>query len=232
MVDPKAKIKRQRYRWTREADQILHDAIGSFGWTFLQRKLPKGPDGKPPTLHSIDWRIRYLGYGGIRRGTYTLHELERKTGYSRTQLMRAANALKQRWKRTKAKGVYLILEEQVEDMIAWLKNDYWCVRLRLYACTECGENTNPPMWLGQCTKCYPKNRYYAKIHGIPTSAKQLIPFIEALRAKHELPYTVDKWLCQVESWVQARKFPTRSMLERLKGLDACTLTVGWCKLQQ
>src|SRR5262245_8890694 len=121
--------------WTHGEKQTLTMAIGAFGADYLCRNLP----GR--TLGAIYAKVRSeFGAGGISRGTKSLREAARQTGYDIDQLRRAGVALRQRWTRTSRGARVMLSDEQIEVLVQWLGHDYWCKRSRTYACVSCGRN--------------------------------------------------------------------------------------------
>lgn len=102
------------------------------------------------------------------RGTWSLAAIVRKTGYTKEQILRAREALRQRWDR--AGTVYRINEEQLADLIAYLamparfvtksgaESDKWAQNLRLDACAYCGSagsaKDEQHVAFGLCRKCH------------------------------------------------------------------------------
>jgi hypothetical protein len=76
------------------------------------------------------------------------------------------------------KGVYLLTDEQVEDILEWLKHDFWSKALRLYACVWCGTQTKPHKGAGLCSSCYWKHRRYCAAQGIPESVEAQCVWVE------------------------------------------------------
>lgn len=120
---------------------------------------------------------REFGPMGMTRGALSLADASRRTGYHRGQLKRAAAALAQHWKRTSARGPYLIYEEQLEELVDWLKSDYWCPKLHLYCCIWCATEARPHRRWGLCDRC--SNRYAKRLirAGLPISTKGLLELV-------------------------------------------------------
>ena len=134
-------------RWTKTEESILLQGIGPNSIDWLCRKLKK-------SRAAIDSKLYRMFGGGISRGTYSLSELMSLTGYGRSQILRARKALKQKWKRTSTKGHFLITDDQLEEIGAWLGLDYWSKPHRLYKCLWCGKAEYCHKSYGLCTKCY------------------------------------------------------------------------------
>jgi len=165
--------------WKASEVKALLDGIGSFGWTALQRRC----GGRSKMAIYLKVR-REFGGGGITRGSYSLGQAEQETGYHETQLRRAARALNQRWARTARGGDYLITAEQIEECIAWLVHDYWCKKLRLYCCLECGTDTKPHYSFGLCCPCFNVLRRYAKGLGLPFAATQFLALVQVTKQRY------------------------------------------------
>ena len=112
---------------------------------------------------------REFGPGGLTRGAYTLRELMERTTYSRSQLMRAREALGQKWKRLGKGGDHIITEEQSEELTDWLRHDYWDKSQRLYCCLACQTDRRPAYGLGLCNRCYHRYRRTCIRLGLPTT---------------------------------------------------------------
>jgi hypothetical protein len=67
----------------------------------------------------------------------------------------------------------LICEDQVEELIAWLRQDYWVKRHRLYNCGWCGSLSRIHYAQGLCGRCY--QRYVRRLYraGLPIRGKEL-----------------------------------------------------------
>lgn len=116
---------------------------------------------------------RDTGSSSLRRGSLSLRQVCLTTGYSRTQLLRARTALGQRWRRTKRGGVFLITEEQRQEIVDWLAQDYWDKDRQLYGCLWCTTTTRPPKGLGLCGRCYFRHRRECGRRGLPTALEGL-----------------------------------------------------------
>lgn len=160
--------------WTREEDQILLDGAGVFAVDWFCRKTGR-------SRASLYSRTQHLyGPGGLSRGTYSLESASAETGYTREQLLRAQSALDQKWKRLSSRGRFLITFEQLQAMVEWLKHDYWCSKLRLYGCVNCGSSARPPRGMGLCPTDYWRVRRLCKRLGLPTTLDGLVNSIEGL----------------------------------------------------
>ena len=161
----KKKVKRSKAPkpWTKKQAALLFHGISISGLAWFQKHCKR-------SAAAIYAKVRRdYGPGGLTRGAHTLWGLARETGYSRGQLRRAQSALGQKWKRLGPRGSHLISEDQVEELTAWLAHDYWCARLRLYACAWCGTSTRPARGRGLCGRCYERHRYLCRLHGLPAS---------------------------------------------------------------
>lgn len=171
-------------RWTKKEDRALLDGIGVFSIAWFRRQAGKTGDYPSAPLRSAaaiyNRACLILGPGGLTRGTHSLKGAERETGYTRDQILRAQRALGQKWKRLSARGHYLITFEQLDEIVEWLKHDYWCCPLRLYGCTNCGDDRHPSRGNGQCPKCYWRLRRLARRLGIPTQRADLVRVVQTL----------------------------------------------------
>ena len=144
-------------RWDRKSLRRLFDGVGSYGIRWFQKRVnvPGDYEGAERSRSAIySAARRHCGKGGLTRGVYTLNRLMRETGFERTHLMRARSALKQKWKRTSTRGAYLITEEQADEILEWLKHDYWSKEKHLYCCLGCQTESRPHHSLGLCRRCY------------------------------------------------------------------------------
>ena len=186
------------------------EAVGARGLTWLLSRVAR-------TRNAVYARARIeFQKGGFTRGAYTLSGLKRETGYTREQLLRARDALNQKWRRTRPRGAYLIQHEQMEDIVAWLQHDYWCKPLRLYACIQCGTKEERPRGLGLCTPCYNVYRGATRRLGLPSAPKAL----SAAVAEHlsHVAGTDAVFLEMVRDWCQAGRAVHRVDLERVASL--------------
>jgi hypothetical protein len=159
-------------RWTkREAQNILMGA-GAFGvsWLRAQTKGAYSWPGAPKrrSYHAVMCKAWRMGLGGVTRGSMSLADVCKRTGYTKTLLMRAMSALNQKWKRTGKRGDYLITDDQLDEMLDWLKHDYWSKAKRLYACSWCSASNRPHEGLGLCCSCFWKHLKLCKRLGVPT----------------------------------------------------------------
>lgn len=127
------------------------------------------------------------GRGSLGRGSYALRQLMRSTGYDSSQLRRAARALNQKWKRLHPRGPFIITEEQRDELIIWLKHDYWAVGSRLYCCLHCTTDVKPHRALGLCSRCY--WRYVRKCRrlGLQFSPREQVRALENGGQNDRLP---------------------------------------------
>lgn len=164
-------------RWSKKALRDLLDGIGSYGIVWFQRKAnaPGDYEGAERSRQAIyNAALRLCGPGGLTRGTYTVNRLARDTGFSKSHLYRARNALRQKWKRLGPRGAHIITEEQVQDILEWLKHDYWSKSKRLYCCAGCQTEKRPHRCLGLCQPCYFRYRRRLEGLGIPTDRDDLL----------------------------------------------------------
>lgn len=206
--------------WTPKDDQVLEDGIGSFGWQWFQKKTSKPHDGldRRRSKAAIYMRLRRMGIsGGLTRGTFSLQQVSTATGYSISQLRRAQSALGQRWKRTSRTGPYLILEEQVEELLEWLKHDYWCKSLRLYGCVNCGTQVRPHYSGGQCRRCYYQRRRETQRYFLPFTKKEVLDFVQKVQERQLLQHEVG-WVERLTEWVTQGKTIVQRHIEWIETL--------------
>lgn len=109
---------------------------------------------------------REWGCSSLTRGTFSLAEVVRTTGYNWRQLRRAQLALRQRWGRLRKRGRYMISDEQIAELLQWLQTDYWAKVTRSYACGWCGTTDQAHQALGLCRRCYHRYRVAARSVGL------------------------------------------------------------------
>lgn len=161
-------------RWTKEELQALLNGIGAYGIKWFQKRTqPPNDWPNAPKHRSVDAIYaaarRHFGPGGLTRGSYSLHHVMQVTGYSRTQVLRARDALGQKWKRLGPGGNYLISEEQLGEVCDWLRHDYWDKDKHLYCCLGCQTEKRRPFGLGLCGRCYSRYRRLCLRLNLPTS---------------------------------------------------------------
>jgi len=173
-------------KWSKEEVRVLLDGIGNYGLSHFQKKSGQPHEfeyeGAPKhrSKKAIYGKIlREFGPGGLTRGVYTVHRLAKNTGYNKEQLYRAREACKQKWKRIGPRGAYLITEDQVDEIIEWLKHDYWCKPHRLYCCLYCNTEHRLHYSRGLCVRCYSRYRRSLLKLNLPPSNKGLIRYIES-----------------------------------------------------
>lgn len=158
-------------RWSDQADRSLFNGLGAYGLSWFQRKSGKSYAHMGPKTRSKDAvyaRIRRIyGPGGLTRGVHTLHELVNSTGYTVEHFRRAQAALNQKWKRTSLRGSHLISDDQAQDLIEWLKHDYWNSTKRLYACLWCTTSRQRHRGIGLCIRCYYRHRRLCRVLDVP-----------------------------------------------------------------
>ena len=153
-------------KWTKSEEMILLQGVGANSIDWLCRKLRK-------SRAAVDSKLYRMFRGGISRGTYSLKEIIDITGYSRSHLIRARKALKQKWKRTSNKGIFLITDDQIEELADWLGLDYWSRSHHLYKCIWCYTSDNPHRSYGLCTECYKEYDNLIRKLGLPRSIVKL-----------------------------------------------------------
>ena len=170
--------------WTKDEDRALLDGAGVFSINWFRKKA--GPTDTYPTSpnrsrYAIYRRAeRILGKGGLTRGTNTLMQAANETGYTREQILRAQRACNQKWKRLSPRGPFLITYEQLDEMVGWLRQDYWCKTLRLYGCVNCGADRRPSRGKGLCPRCYFKTRRLCRAHRLPWRLRALTAMVQGL----------------------------------------------------
>lgn len=172
-------------RWGKDEVRVLLDGVGNYGLSHFQKKSGKPHEyvGAPKNRSRkavYNKILREFGPGGLTRGVYTVQRLVEGTGYNREQLHRAREACKQKWKRIGPRGAYLITEEQMEEIVEWLKHDYWASVHHLYCCLHCNTDRRPHYSLGLCTRCYSKYRRSLVKCNLPTTNEKLIRHVESM----------------------------------------------------
>lgn len=165
-------------RWTKQEEQALLHGVGIYGVSWFQNHTGDGCDwpGAPKgrTRQAVYHKARRLyGAGGLTRGVYTLRRLSRETGYGVSHFRRAMRACAQKWKRTSPRGRFLICEDQADELIAWLRGDYWGKRHRLYNCSWCGSLSRVHYAQGLCLRCYQRYTRRLSRAGLPIRGKEL-----------------------------------------------------------
>lgn len=171
-------------RWTKQESQKLLMGAGAFGISWLQTQTGPvyGPNSaKHRSFHAVTSRGQRMGIGGFTRGALSLEEVKRRTGYTRTQLFRAMMALNQKWKRTGPHGDYLITDDQFDEIVGWLKHDFWCKCKHLYSCLWCSGERRPHRALGLCVSCFWKHLKLCLALGVPSGVKEQEELIVKLR---------------------------------------------------
>jgi len=164
---------RGRPGWPKEKAYMLYQGVGIYGIEWFRRKTGK-------SLDAIQAKARRMyGHGGLSRGAFTVREASRRTGYHREQLYRAMQALRQKWKRTSSQGSYLIYEEQLEELVQWLKTDYWSGYHRLYGCLWCDTQDRPHYELGLCQRCYQRFAQRLCRRDLPLARQSLLELVRA-----------------------------------------------------
>lgn len=180
--DPTAPREPLKRRWTKDEIRILTTKTGAFAIGVLERDLP----GR--TRAAIRNKLLELFGGGVTRGTQTLAEVARSTGYSEKQILRASRALGQRIQRSSTiRSPVMFFDDQVESMMIWLRHDYWCRKAHLYACAECGTSETPPRSLGLCRTCFKRRENAFARTGRSFSARTLLAMIADLRPLYGTP---------------------------------------------
>jgi hypothetical protein len=166
--------------WTKEEELKLLEGAGTHSLAWLAKSTGRSRSAVQSKLYS--WGFR----GGLSRGSYSLYQASKETGYNRAQLKRAAHALGQQWRRLSRTGKFMITDDQLWEMLDWLKTDYWCKKHHLYACIWCGAKKRAHRAYGLCDGCFWK---YAKSLGrldLPVSCMCLIKeLVNRLNLKKE-----------------------------------------------
>lgn len=161
-----------RRKWTKKEEQTLLQGASIYGVKWFQRKMGRSANA------ILSKARRLYGKGGLTRGSYSLRKASEWTGYHPSQLRRAQAALRQKWKRTSPKGPFLIYEEQLEELVEWLKQDYWNGHHRLYGCLWCDTGARPHYALGLCKRCYQCYVQKLRRKGLPSSVYGLLRIIQ------------------------------------------------------
>lgn len=206
-------MSRQVKRWTHEQRQSLLLGVGTYGLEWLKRN-----SGNRSRKAIYDQMHDLWGKGGLTRGSYPLQKVIDETSYNREQLIRAGKALQQRWARTSKRGTFLLTEDQIEQIVAWLRKDYWCSKLCLYGCVRCGTIQRRPHGFGCCERCYFVLRRLALSVGLPFSITKLHGYVLELQKLYSGP---DRdFLDLLEARLDRRWAPLDLELERLGRLSA------------
>lgn len=145
------------FRWTPEEELILVKNVGHLSIFELKDLLPRR------TRTAIERRCYQLGFSPTQ-GTNSRLQIEQETGYDWRQIRRAADALKQTWKRYGSRK-YMITFDQVQDIIEYLKNETskWSIHYGLDCCRLCGiagkDSETRHVNDGLCKKCYDFRRH-------------------------------------------------------------------------
>jgi len=164
-------------RWTPAQAGALLIGIGAYGRDWFKRKT-----GRTIPAIMAQARKRY-GTASLTRGTWSLRKAMAETGYSRSQLLRAQSALGQKWRRTSARGRYIISEEQLRELTDWLVHDYWSTSKSLYNCLWCTTTERPTYAIGLCRSCYKAHARRAHSLGVPVALCGQRQFVLALQAE-------------------------------------------------
>ena len=171
--------------WSKSEEYTLLQGVSIYGLDWFQRKTGR-------SLDAISAKARRLfGAGGLTRGSYSLRGAARRTGYHITQLKRAQAALRQKWKRTSPRGSFLIYEEQLEELVAWLRNDYWDGRHRLYGCLWCDTDRRPHHAVGLCRRCYQTYVQRLRRGGLPQSSSGLLGVVQRISRSKSAGFLVE-----------------------------------------
>lgn len=183
--------------WTDREVKVLLTGLGAYGIEWFRQRTgtshlyPNAPQRSAIAVHKKIARL-CDGEGRFVRGAYTLASLSQRSGYHRDQLRRAQSALNQKWKRTSARGSFLITDDQAEELMAWLQHDFWSRGHRLYGCVQCGEDVRRPKVWGLCDRCYFRvNRLIRRLRGKLSGSdlKILEAFVEKVKSGRGFRWT-------------------------------------------
>lgn len=182
--------------WTKLAQRELFNGVGISGLAWFKKRC--GGRSDSAIYHKLH---REYGPGGLTRGAYTIHELEKLTSYSESQLRRAGSALNQKWKRLGPRGAHLITEEQRDEIVAWLGHDFWSKTHRLYGCLWCSTLRRSHQCLGLCLRCYHQYRRACLKRGLPISVLKQTDLLRAVGSKDSREHAkfMDKATARLDS---------------------------------
>lgn len=141
--------------WTEKQEMYLTIGSSAYGIEWLRTKsaVLNGKKSYKRSINAIRCKAYRMRLKGLNTGAKSLKELIETTGYSKSQLFRAQRAMNQKWLRSSKKGNYLITIDQIEELLDWLKEDYWCKSKRLYNCVYCGSHNKKHVSFGLCRNC-------------------------------------------------------------------------------
>lgn len=179
-LNPRCKLsmakKNSKEPWDEAEIRVLFDGIGISGVAWFKSRCGRSRKAV------YNKALRMYGQGGLTRGSFTLHEICETTGYNYSHIRRAQAALNQKWKRLGPRGAHLVTEEQLRDILEWLKHDFWSKSKKLYGCQWCTTTTRPHVGRGLCSRCYYRHIYLCERLGLPVSGlKQIALLRKALR---------------------------------------------------
>lgn len=193
--------------WTNQQTNYLLVGTAACGMVWVQDHTKPNKRKKVRSVNALRCKAYKMGLMGLNAGLGSLHDIEESTGYSKTQLLRARKALRQKWKRSSAAGNYLITVFQIEELLDWLKDDYWCTSKKLYNCVYCGSNKEKHVSFGLCKACL---KTYRKIY--KNCDKVLLKKI----AKKILRGT-NKELCAISRRIKRNIAISEAQLIKIKG---------------
>lgn len=170
-------------KWSKKNKYTLLQGVGAYGYNWFCRNVGNSTNKAIEAGRSIDairaQAYRLFGSGSITKGAYSLRQCSELTGYTYIQLRRAMHAVNQKWKRTSKHGTYIITEDQLWELVEWLKHDYWCIKYRRYNCSWCTTDVRAHYSLGLCKRCF--FTYYKRLEraGLPTNRKHLLKLVNA-----------------------------------------------------
>jgi len=170
-------------KWAKKHEVSLLQGAGVYGFAWFEQHTGDSYDWQDAprgrSKDAVKSKARRLFQSGIGRGSYTLRQIIETTGYGKKQIRRAMQALGQKWKRTSSDGSYLIYEEQLEEILNWLRNDYWCKKHGLYNCLWCTTEKRPHMSHGLCQRCFPCYEKRLFRAGLPINPQKLMGVLQS-----------------------------------------------------
>lgn len=177
----------------------LTDGAGRLSLEWLRKRAgqphdwPNAPTKRSRAAVHAQFR-RLYGEGGLTRGTSTFQHLIEATGYSRSHILRARQALNQQWRRLTSRGPWLVTEDQAEAVIQWLRGDHWSKAKRLDSCLWCGTDNAPMRALGLCQRDYLRYRRVCRSLKLPTSPRAQLEFVMAIGGPLDMIDLVERGL--------------------------------------
>lgn len=174
--------------WTKDQELALLQGAGANGLVWIKKHT--GNRNKD----QVYGKLNAMGLsGGLTRGNYSLKAACRETGYNNSQLKRARDVLRQKWKKTSKNGRYFITEDQLEELTDWLALDYWSIKHSLFKCVWCHKREYRHKAFGLCEMCFNEYRRIAHELGIKQSFISVKEYIKSKCDESEMEQ-LDKWL--------------------------------------